>query len=101
MMVMPLSEAAQVLDAKQWGADVTFHGISTDTRTLSEGNLFVALKGPNFDGHDYIEQARQHGAVAAAVSRKSSSRIPLPMRPPSCLGGSTLGSWVLEASSVS
>jgi len=77
MMVMPLSEAAQVLDAKQRGADVTLRGISTDTRTLSEGNLFVALKGPNFDGHDYIEQARQHGAVAAAVSRKSSSRIPL------------------------
>ena len=30
MMVMPLSEAAQVLDAEQWGADVTFRGISTD-----------------------------------------------------------------------
>jgi UDP-N-acetylmuramoyl-tripeptide--D-alanyl-D-alanine ligase len=77
MMVMPLSEAAQVLDARQWGADVTFRGISIDSRTLSEGNLFVALKGPNFDGHDYIEQARQCGAVAAAVSRRSSSPIPL------------------------
>ena len=77
MMVMPLSEAAQVLDAKQWGADVTFRGISTDTRTLSEGNLFVALKGPNFDGHDHLEQARRRGAVAAAVSRRSSERIPL------------------------
>jgi UDP-N-acetylmuramoyl-tripeptide--D-alanyl-D-alanine ligase len=77
MMVMPLSEAAQVLDAKQWGADVTFRGISTDTRTLSEGNLFVALKGPNFDGHDHIEQARQHGAVAAAVSRLPNDQIPL------------------------
>ena len=77
MMVMPLSEAAQVLDGKCWGADVIFRGISTDTRTLSEGNLFVALKGPNFDGHDYIEQAHQHGAVAAAVSRQSSSPIPL------------------------
>jgi len=77
MMVMPLSEAAQVLDAKQWGADVTFRGISTDTRTLSEGNLFVALKGPNFDGHDHIEQACRHGAVAAAVSRLPNARIPL------------------------
>ena len=77
MMVMPLSTAAQLLDAKQRGADVTFRGISTDTRTLSAGNLFVALKGPNFDGHDYIEQARQHGAVAAAVSRRASSQIPM------------------------
>ncbi|MEA2078668.1 MAG: UDP-N-acetylmuramoyl-tripeptide--D-alanyl-D-alanine ligase [Pseudomonadota bacterium] len=77
MMVMPLSEAAQVLDAKQWGADVTFRGISTDTRTLSEGNLFVALQGPNFDGHDYLEQARRQGAVAAAVSRVSNEQMPL------------------------
>ena len=77
MMVMPLSEAAQILDAKQRGADVTFRGISTDTRTLSAGNLFVALEGPNFDGHDYIEQARQHGAVAAAVSRCSNCPIPM------------------------
>jgi UDP-N-acetylmuramoyl-tripeptide--D-alanyl-D-alanine ligase len=77
MMVMPLSEAAQVLDARQWGADVTFRGISTDTRSLSEGNLFVALEGPNFDGHDYIDQARQHGAVAAAVSRVTNEKMPL------------------------
>jgi UDP-N-acetylmuramoyl-tripeptide--D-alanyl-D-alanine ligase len=77
MMVMPLSEAAQVLDAKQRGADVTFRGLSTDTRTLSEGNLFVALKGPNFDGHDHLEQARQRGAVAAAVSRRANDQIPM------------------------
>jgi len=56
---------------------VTFRGISTDTRTLSEGNLFVALKKPNFDEHEYIEQARQHGAVAAAVSRLSNEQMPL------------------------
>ena len=77
MMVMPLSEAAQILDAKQWGADVIFRGVSTDTRTLSDGNLFVALKGRNYDGHDHIDQARRHGAVAAAVSRPSNEQIPL------------------------
>ena len=76
-MVMPLSEAAQILDAKQWGADVIFRGVSTDTRTLSDGNLFVALKGRNYDGHDHIDQARRHGAVAAAVSRPSNEQIPL------------------------
>lgn len=76
MMVMPLSEAAQVLEAKQWGSDVTFRGVSTDTRTLTEGNLFVALEGPNFDGHDFIDQARRQGAVAAAVSRLIDDQIP-------------------------
>jgi len=77
MMTMPLSEAAQVLNAKQWGEDVTFRGISTDTRTLREGNLFVALQGPNFDGHDYIEQARERGAAAATVSQVATDRMPL------------------------
>ncbi len=77
MMTMPLSQAAQILDAKWVGSDVTFHGISTDTRTLAKGNLFVALQGPNFDGHDYLEQAQQLGAVAAAVSHETRDGLPL------------------------
>jgi UDP-N-acetylmuramoyl-tripeptide--D-alanyl-D-alanine ligase len=43
-------------------------GISTDTRTLNGGDLFVALKGPNFDGHHYLAQAFEKGAAAALVS---------------------------------
>lgn len=39
-------------------------GISTDTRTLVTGDLFVAIKGPRFDGHNYISQARKKGASA-------------------------------------
>lgn len=77
MMSMPLSQAAQVLDARQLGADVTFTGISTDTRTLSRGNLFVALTGPNFNGHDYLEQARERGAAAAAVTEVTTDSLPL------------------------
>jgi UDP-N-acetylmuramoyl-tripeptide--D-alanyl-D-alanine ligase len=76
MMTMQLSDAAQVLEARQFGDDVVFRGVSTDTRSLSEGNLFVALRGPNFDGHNYIEQARSKGAVAAAVSRAASGVMP-------------------------
>ncbi|MFQ5643130.1 MAG: UDP-N-acetylmuramoyl-tripeptide--D-alanyl-D-alanine ligase [Thiogranum sp.] len=77
MMTMPLSQAAQILDAKWLGSDVTFHGISTDTRTLARGNLFVALQGPNFDGHDYLEQAQQLGAAAAAVSHVTGDGLPV------------------------
>ncbi|MEG9861461.1 MAG: UDP-N-acetylmuramoylalanyl-D-glutamyl-2,6-diaminopimelate--D-alanyl-D-alanine ligase [Parvularculales bacterium] len=44
-------------------------GISIDTRTLVEGDLFVALEGPNFDGHDFLPNAFAAGAVAAVVSR--------------------------------
>jgi UDP-N-acetylmuramoyl-tripeptide--D-alanyl-D-alanine ligase len=44
-------------------------GVSTDTRDLKAGDLFVALKGPKFDGHDYLLQAFEKGAAAALVSQ--------------------------------
>jgi len=77
MMTMPLSQAAEVLNARRRGAEVTFRGVSTDTRTLAQGNLFVALRGPSFDGHDYLEQAQQRGAAAAAVSEPRDTELPL------------------------
>lgn len=40
-------------------------GVSIDTRTLKQGDLFIAIKGPSFDGHDYLAQAQVAGAVAA------------------------------------
>jgi UDP-N-acetylmuramoyl-tripeptide--D-alanyl-D-alanine ligase len=45
-------------------------GISIDSRSLEPGDLFVALKGPAFDGHDYIAQALDKGAVAALAHRR-------------------------------
>lgn len=77
MMAMQLSEAARVLDARQVGADAHFAGVSTDTRKLEKDNLFVALKGPNFDGHDYLAQAAEQGAAAVTVSRDIASTLPL------------------------
>lgn len=43
--------------------------VSTDTRTLKEGSLFIALKGPRYDAHDYLSVALQKGAAALIVSR--------------------------------
>jgi UDP-N-acetylmuramoyl-tripeptide--D-alanyl-D-alanine ligase len=77
MMAMQLSEAAHVLDARPIAVDVPFRGVSTDSRRLQAGNLFVALQGPNFDGHDYLEAARARGAAAAAVSRVPDTPLPL------------------------
>lgn len=42
-------------------------GVSIDTRTLAEGDLFVALKGDNSDGHDYVRKAFEAGAAAAVI----------------------------------
>ena len=49
--------------------DREFRGVGTDSRTLREGELFVALKGPRHDGHDYLEEALRAGAAGAVVER--------------------------------
>src|SRR5256712_13915882 len=46
-----------------------FSGVSTDTRGLTGGELFVALKGERFDAHDFLAQARAQGAAGAVVRR--------------------------------
>jgi len=48
----------------------SFTGISTDTRTLRPGNLFIALKGEKFDGHDYLVRAVDSGAAGVIISKK-------------------------------
>jgi UDP-N-acetylmuramoyl-tripeptide--D-alanyl-D-alanine ligase len=76
MMAMQLSEAAEVLHGRLAGENVTFRGVSTDTRKLIPGSLYIALQGPNFDGHAFVENARQQGAAAAAVSKPCDSLLP-------------------------
>jgi UDP-N-acetylmuramoyl-tripeptide--D-alanyl-D-alanine ligase len=66
---MTLSEVAQGIGARLIGADASIGGVSTDTRTLQPGDLFVAIKGDNFDGHEYLGRALEKGAVGALVSR--------------------------------
>jgi UDP-N-acetylmuramoyl-tripeptide--D-alanyl-D-alanine ligase len=44
--------------------------LHTDTRTIAQGDCFVALRGDRFDGHTFVPQAREHGAVAAVVSNR-------------------------------
>ena len=53
-------------------ADWAATGVSIDTRTLETGDLFVALAGPNFDGHDFVDTAFAAGAASALVSREAS-----------------------------
>ena len=77
MMALQLAEAAAVLDARLVTTNVRFHGVCTDSRNLQAGSLFVALQGPNFDGHDYVEKAREQGAAAAAVSQALDTALPL------------------------
>ncbi len=70
--MMKLSQAAQALNAQLTGADGRFAAVSTDTRSIGRGDLFVALKGENFDGAKFVGQAVQAGAVGAVVNADSS-----------------------------
>ena len=71
-----LAQIAHWLDAELQGADVTINGVSTDSRTLKAGQLFVALRGPNFDGHDHVQKAQEAGAVAALVEHAVDCELP-------------------------
>lgn len=55
------------LNARLYGESVNFSQVCTDTRQLQHGDMFVALRGPHFDGHAFLAQARDLGAVAALV----------------------------------
>ncbi len=58
------------------GGDCAFDSVSTDSRTLRPGALFVALSGENFDGHDFVAAAIDRGAVAALVGRTLPIGVP-------------------------
>jgi UDP-N-acetylmuramoyl-tripeptide--D-alanyl-D-alanine ligase len=66
--MMRLSEAALAAHGRVLGRDLVFTSVGTDSRALVPGQLFVALRGERFDGHDYVEQCMQQGAAAAMVS---------------------------------
>lgn len=71
--MMMIKEAAQALNTQWVGEDACFTGVSTDSRTIKKGDLFVALRGENFDGHAYIIGAAEKGAVAAMVDEQADS----------------------------
>lgn len=76
--MMTVTEAGRVLlraTVKGDGA-VHFTGVSTDSRTIAPGQLFVALRGPNFDGHDHAAEAAAAGAAAVLVERPVDVAVP-------------------------
>ena len=79
MMMMSLHEAAGALGARTQGADAGFSGVATDSRSIAAGELFVALKGKNFDGHAYVSEVLARGAdgaVGAVVTQEFATAHP-------------------------
>jgi UDP-N-acetylmuramoyl-tripeptide--D-alanyl-D-alanine ligase len=76
--MMQLAEAAAALGGRTSGADVRFSGVSTDSRGIAAGDLFVALRGERFDGHDFLKAAAGAKAAAAMVDAGYRGEYPLP-----------------------
>jgi UDP-N-acetylmuramoyl-tripeptide--D-alanyl-D-alanine ligase len=77
-MIKPLlmSDIASVTGGELSGRDIPVHGVSIDTRTIQAGDLFVAIKGESFDGHDYISMAIEKGCAGVVVESGDVSEVP-------------------------
>jgi len=73
--MMRLSEAAAAIQGQVLGQDVVFTGVSTDSRSLQAGDLFVALRGEKFDGHAYAQECLDKGAAAVMLDEKASTDV--------------------------
>jgi len=69
--MMDTGEAARAVGGALAGARVAFTGVTTDSRAVAPGDLFVALAGERFDGHAFVAEALGRGAVAALVARRA------------------------------
>lgn len=75
MIKMRCSGIAICLQGKLTGPDVDINAVSTDSRAISAGSLFIALKGPHYDGAAFIDDVIQKGAVAVVVSQPVARNI--------------------------
>ncbi len=73
---MSLARASEIVDGTMFGGDVEFSAVTTDSRTARGGELFVALHGPNFDGHEFVAQAAAAGVAAAMLARAVKTDLP-------------------------
>ncbi|MEO1621352.1 MAG: UDP-N-acetylmuramoyl-tripeptide--D-alanyl-D-alanine ligase [Cyanobacteria bacterium J06632_3] len=94
----PASQLAKVLSAQLHlvDEDANISGVTTDTRTVQSGELFVALEGETFDGHNFVVQAIEKGAIAAVVRQgrlRSDTAFPLIEVADTLAAYQALGRW--------
>jgi UDP-N-acetylmuramoyl-tripeptide--D-alanyl-D-alanine ligase len=67
--------AATPVNLSEEAASALFTGITTDTRSLKPGHMFLALRGEKFDGHDFAGVAVEKGAIAAITDRRTGTQL--------------------------
>jgi UDP-N-acetylmuramoyl-tripeptide--D-alanyl-D-alanine ligase len=76
MISLALSDIAKITGGTLVGEDITISSIGTDSRALQTGDVFLALSGPNFDGHKFINQVIELGCSAVIVEHQLSITMP-------------------------
>ena len=74
-VTMDLLSAAQAMSGKMMGKNTEFSGVSTDSRSVAAGELFIALRGEKFDGHAFVGAARERGAAAAVIDAEAADSL--------------------------
>lgn len=96
MISVTLSQLSGILHGELHGADATIEAVTSDTRKLTSGCLFVALKGERFDAHDFADKAKEGGAGALLVSRKLDIDLPQLVVKDTRLAFGELAAWVRQ-----
>lgn len=76
MIQLNCAEIALMLDGALTGHNVSIHNVSTDSRAIGAHDLFIALKGPNFDGSAFVAEVKAKGAAAVVVEHAVAVDIP-------------------------
>ncbi len=88
-----LSQLQHPLNARLIGADAPFIGITSDSRAVRPNQLFVALVGERFDGHDFVAAAAEQGAAGALVCRELATDLPQLLVDDTLRGLGALAAW--------
>lgn len=90
---MSLAILADALKAPLSGQDAVFTGVNHDTRSLQQGDLYVAIKGGRFDGHNFLAEAIAAGAAGALLARNIETPLPYVRVPNTRLGLGNLAAF--------
>ena len=75
-MKMMLSDCAKAMQGNLIGQDSAVESVSINTRTIKPDQLYIAIKGHVFDGHQFVEQATNAGACAVVVEKETETKLP-------------------------
>lgn len=96
MIRLLLSQLAQIAHGELTGGDISIDAVTTDTRHLTPGCLFVALAGERFDGHNFATDAVKGGASALLVSRRLDLNVPQVVVDDTRLAFGQMAAWVRQ-----